>query len=73
MARYTRAEILANAYAELDKARNALSEARDWVAAADPSDGAFTAKQRGQVEAIFDAVSEGKDAIDHAKGVRSPW
>lgn len=62
-------EMFANALRELDKARNAMSEARDWVKSDTRPLGARRTTAQVQAErAVLDAVGEVKNLIDTAKG-----
>lgn len=63
-------ETFANALRELDKARNAMSQARDWVKSdTRPLGAPRTPTQRQAVDKVLDVVGEIKGLIDEAKGM----
>jgi hypothetical protein len=61
-------EMLVGALRELDKARNAMSGARDWVKSdTRPLGAPRTPTQRQAADTVLDVVGEIKDLIDDAK------
>jgi hypothetical protein len=60
-------EMLDNAAAELDKARRALSEARDWLASDwRPLGSMLTDAQVARRDRLREAIAEARTVIDHA-------